>query len=179
MTVDYRALNHQTKKDIYSLPRTDNLLNKLSWATCLSAIDLASGYHQVYLAPGDCKKTVFVTRYGLFEYIVLPLGLCNTPSTFQHLMNLVMYGFIDKFVLVYLDDVLVYSNNENEHELHLRQVFDRLREHKLQAKLKKCEFGKSHVKYLGHVVGSGELSVDCDKLAAVSNWEPPFNTQGI
>ena len=91
---------------------------------CLSAIDLASGYHQVRLAPGDCEKTAFVTRYGLFEYMVLPLGLCNAPSTFLCLMNLVMHGFIDKFVLVYLDDVLVYSDNEDEHEAHLCQVFD-------------------------------------------------------
>ena len=159
MTVDYRALNHQTKKDIYPLPRIDDLLDKLSRATCLSAIDLASGYHQVRLAPGDCEKTAFVTRYGLFAYTVLPLGLCNAPSTFQRLMNSVMHGFIDKFVLVYLDDILVYSNNEDEHEAHLRQVFDQLREHKLQAKLKNCEFGKMHVKYLGHVFGSGKLSV--------------------
>ena len=124
MTVDYRALNCQTKKDVYPLPRIDNLLDKLSQATCLSAIDLASGYHQVQLAPGDCEKTTFVTRYGLFEYTVLPLGLCNAPSTFQHLMNLVMHGFIDKFVLVYLDDILVYSDNQDEHEAHLRQLFD-------------------------------------------------------
>ena len=124
MMVDYRALNCQTKKDVYPLPRIDDLLDKLSRATCLSAIDLASGYHQVQLAPGDCEKTRFVTRYGLFEYTLLPLGLCNTPSTFQCLMNSVMHGFIDKFILVYLDDVLVYSDNEVEHKAHLHHVFD-------------------------------------------------------
>ena len=118
------ALNCQTKKDVYPLPRIDDLLNKLSQATCLSAIDLASGYHQVQLAPGDCEKTTFVTRYGLFEYTVLPLGLCNAPSTLQCLMNLVIHGFIDKFVLVYLDDILVYSDNVDEHNDHLCQVFD-------------------------------------------------------
>ena len=90
-----------------------------------------------------------------------------------------MDGFIDKFVLVYLDDVLVYSNNEDEHEAHLCQVFDQLCECKLQAKLKKCEFGKLHVEYLGHAVGSGKLSVDREKVAAVSSWEPPFNIKGI
>ena len=131
------------------------------------------------LAPGDCEKAAFVTRYGLFEYTVLPLGLCNAPSTFQRLMNLVMHGFIDKFVLVYLDDVLVYSDNEDEHEAHLLQVFDRLREHKLQSKLKKCEFGKSHMKYLGHVVGSGKLSVDREKVAAVTSWETPSDIKGV
>ena len=142
-------------------------------------MDLASGYHQVHLAPRYCKKTTFVTKYGLFEYTVLSLGLCNAPSTFQHLMNSVMHGFIDKFVLVYLDNILVYSDNEDEHEAHLRQVFDRLREHKLQAKLKKCEFGKSHVKYLGHVVGSGKLRIDRKKVAAVSSWEPPYDIKGV
>ena len=107
MMVDYRALNCQTKKNIYPPPRIDDLLNKPSQATCLSVIDLASGYHQVRLAPGDCEKTAFLTRYSLFKYMVLPLGLCNAPNTFQHLMNSVMHGFIDKFVLVYLDDLLV------------------------------------------------------------------------
>ena len=105
MTVDYRALNCQTKKDVYPLPRIDDLLDNLSQATCLSAIDLARSYRQVQLVPGDCEKTTFVTRYGLFEYTVLPLGLCNAPSTFQCLMNSIMHGCVDKFVLVYLDNV--------------------------------------------------------------------------
>ena len=90
-----------------------------------------------------------------------------------------MHEYIDKFILVYLDDVSVYSDNEHEHKAHLRQVFDQLHEHKLQAKLKKCEFGKSHMKYLGHVVGSGKLSVDRDKVAAISSWEPPSDFKGI
>ena len=100
MMMDYSALNCQTKKDVYPLPRIDDLLDKLSKAMCLSAIDLANGYHQVRLAPDTCEKTAFVMRYGLFEYTVLPLGLCNAPSTFQHLMNSVMRGYIDDFVLV-------------------------------------------------------------------------------
>ena len=121
------------------------------------------------LAPGDCEETAFITRYGLFEYTVLPLGLCNAPSTFQCLINSIMHGYIDKFMLVYLDNVLMYSDNKDEHKVHLCQVFDRLHEHKLYAKLKKHEFGKMHVKYLGHVVGSGQLSVDHDKVAAASS----------
>ena len=94
-------------------------------------------------------------------------------------MNAVMSGYIDDFILVYLDDILVYSDNADEHEAHLWRVFDRLREHKLQAKLKKCEFGKPYVKYLGHVVGSGELCVDSDKVAAVLDWEPPKDIKGV
>ena len=96
----------------------------------------------------------------MFEYTVLPLGLCNAPSTFQRLMNNVMGEYIDNFVLVYLDNIIVFSTTEHEHEHHLRLVFQKLREHKLQAKLKKCEFGKPHLKYLGHIVGSGEVHVD-------------------
>ena len=143
MTVDYRALNRQTKKDVYPLPRIDDLLDKLSKARYLSAIDLASGYHQIAMAPEDMEKTAFVTRYGLYEYTVLPLGLCNAPSTFQRLMNEVMKGYIDDFVGVYLDDILVYTDGDAKaHERDLRKVFDRLREHKLHAKLKKCDFGK-------------------------------------
>ena len=119
MTVDYRALNRQTKKDVYPLPRIDDLLDKLSKARFLSAIDLASGYHKIKLADDACEKTAFATRYGLFEYTIVPLGLCNEPSTFQPLMKTVMSGYVDDFVLVYLDDILVYSNNSEEHQTHL------------------------------------------------------------
>ena len=115
----------------------------------------------------------------MFEYTVLPLGLCNAPLIFQRLINSVMGEYIDDFVLVYLDDILVFSTTENEHGNHLRLVFQRLREHKLQAKLKKCEFGKPRVKYLGHVVDSGEVHVDKDKVSAVANWEPPKDIKGI
>ena len=131
MTVDYRALNRQTKKDVYPLLRIDHLLDKLSKTRFLSAINLASGYHQIKLADGACEKTTFVTHYGLFEYTVLPLGLCNAPSMFQCLMNAVMSGYIDDFILVYLDDILVYSDNAEEHEAHLCKVFDRLQEYQL------------------------------------------------
>ena len=121
----------------------------------------------------------FVTSYGLYEYAVLPLGLCNAPSTFQRLMNDVMGEYIDDFMLVYLDDILVFSTTEHEYKYHLRLVFQKLREHKLQAKLKKCEFGKPCVKYLGHVVGSGEVHVDQDKVAAVTNWEAPICIKAV
>ena len=121
----------------------------------------------------------FVTRYGFYEYTVLPLGLCNTTSTFQRLMTDVMGEYIDDFVLVYLDDILVFSSTEHEHEHHLKLIFQRLREHKLQAKLKKCEFRKPCVKYLGYVVGSGEVPVDQDKAVAVANWEEPLDIKGV
>lgn len=114
-----------------------------------------------------------MSRYGLFEFVVMPFGLCNAPSTFQRLMNNVFHDALDQFVLVYLDDILVYSRDEDEHERHLAWVFERLAEHKLFAKRKKCEFGKARVRYLGHVVGSGELRVDVEKVSAVKDWAPP------
>ena len=126
MTVDYRVLNCQTKKDVYPLPRIDDLLDKLAKAKYLSAIDWASGYHQIAMAPEDIEKTAFVTRYGLYKYTVLPLGLCNAPSTFQRLMNEVMKGYIDGFASVYLDDILVYTDGDaKDHENDLCKVFDR------------------------------------------------------
>ena len=179
MTVDYHALNRQTKKDVYPLPRINDLLDELAHARFLSAIGLESGYHQVGLTKDAQEKTAFVTRYGLFEYTVLPLGLCNAPSTFQRVMNSVMGEYIDDFVLVYLDDILVFSSTEYEHENHLRLVFQQLRQHKLQAKLKKCEFGKPRVKSLGHIVGLGKVHMDKDKVAAVINWEPPRDVKGV
>ena len=115
----------------------------------------------------------------MFEYTVLPLGLYNAPSTFQKLINNVMGEYIDNFMMVYLDDIFLFSTTEHEHEHHLRLVFQKLRELKLQAKLKKFEFGKPCVKYLGHILGSGEVHVDQDKVAAVANWEPPTDIKGV
>ena len=118
-------------------------------------------------------------RYRLFEYTVLPLGLCNAPITLQHLMNAVLSGCIDDFVHVYLDNITVYSTTANEHNVHLNKVFARLHENKLKAKLKKCKFGKPHVKYLGHVVGPVELRFDMDKVATVCDWAPPVPIKDV
>ena len=113
------------------MPCIDDLLDRLSKARFLSVINLASGYHKIKLADNPCERTAFITRYGMFEYPVLPLELCNAPSTFQHLLNVVVSSYIDDFILVYLDYILVCSNNAGEREAHLRKVFDRLCEHKL------------------------------------------------
>ena len=132
------------------------------------------------MAQEDIEKTAFVTRYGLYEYTVLPLGLCNAPITLQCLMNEVMKGYTDDFVGMYLDDILVCTDRDTKnHERDLRKVFDHLRKHKLHAKLKKCDFGKDKVKYLGHVVSSGELRVDEDKVVAVADWEAPSDIKGV
>ena len=115
----------------------------------------------------------------MYEYTVLPLGLCNAPSTLQRLMKSVMGEYIDNFMLVYLDNILVFSTTEHEHKYNLRPVFQKLREHKPQAKLKKCEFGKPRVIYLGYVVGSGEVHVDKEKVTAVVDWEVPKDIKGV
>ena len=142
MCVDYRALNKKTIKNKYPLPRIDELLDRLLGAKYFSKIDLRSGYHQVRIAPEDVYKTAFNTRYGHFEFLVLPFGLTNAPATFI-LMQEVFQPFLDKFVIIFLDDILIYSKTKEEHERHLRMVLQTLRENKLYAKKSKCEFFKT------------------------------------
>jgi hypothetical protein len=140
MCVDYRPLNALTIKNKYPLPRTDILFDQLSKAKVFSKIDLRFGYHQIKIHPKDISKTTFSTRYGLYEYLVMSFGLTNAPTHFMYLMNSVFMRELDKFVVIFIDDILIYSKNEEEHVEHLRIVLSRLREHKLYAKFSKCEF---------------------------------------
>ena len=140
MCVDYRSLNEVTIKNKYPLPRIEDLFDQLKGASIFSKIDLRSGYHQLKIRPADVPKTAFVTRYGLYEFLVMSFGLTNAPAYFMNLMNKVFMEFLDKFVVVFIDDILIYSKGEEEHEKHLRMVLDRLREHQLYAKFSKCEF---------------------------------------
>jgi hypothetical protein len=173
MCVDYRALNNITIKNKYPLPRIDTLLDTLQGAKCFSTMDLHSGYHQIKLHPDDVPKTAFSTPSGHYEYLVIPMGLSNAPSTFQAVMNNVFRDMLDKFVLIYLDDILIYSRTPEEHAEHLQAVLQRLLEHDLKAKLSKCEFFKPNVKFLGHIVGEQGTQVDPDKVAVVKNWPRP------
>jgi hypothetical protein len=140
MCVDYRPLNAVTVKNKYPLPRINILFDQLSKAKVFSKIDLRSGYHQIKIRPEDVPKTAFYTRYGLYEYLVMSFGLTNAPAHFMYLMNSVFMPELDKFVVVFIDDILVYSENEEDHAEHLRIVLTRLHEHKLYAKFSKCEF---------------------------------------
>ena len=150
MCVDYRALNKLTVKDRYPLPHTDELTDRLSTARYLTKLDLRAGYHQVRIDEDDIRKTAFITRYGLYEYLVMPFGLCNAPSTFMRMMNDILRPLLDVCVIVFIDDILIYSETEEQHHLYVCRVFDLLRQHKLYVKLSKCEFFKHEVEFLGH-----------------------------
>jgi hypothetical protein len=140
MCVDYRPLNEVTIKNKYMLPHIDILFDQLAGAKVFSKIDLRSGYHQIKIQPEDIPKTAFTTRYGLYEYLVMSFGLTNAPAHFIYLMNSVFIPELDKFVVIFIDDILVYSKSEEEHAEHLRVVLTRLRDHQLYAKFSKCEF---------------------------------------
>lgn len=173
MCVDYRALNKLTVKDKYPLQRIDDLLDKLHGASIYSKLDLMSGYEQIRLAPSAYTKTAFRTPLGLYEYKVLPFGLCNAPATFQRLMDSVLRPYIGKFVIVYLDDILIYSKSPEEHEEHVALVLQALREHQLYAKAKKCAFGMRRVGFLGHIVSGEGIATDPSKIKAVAEWPRP------
>jgi hypothetical protein len=167
MCIDYRALNEATVKNKYPLPRIEDLFDQLRGASVFSKIDLRSGYHQLRIQPSDIPKTSFITKYGLYEFMVMSFGLMNAPAYFMYLMKSVFMDYLDKFVVVFIDDILVYSQNEQEHEEHLRKVLQRLRDCQLYAKLSKCEFSISEVLFLGHIINRDGLAVDPKKVAAI------------
>src|SRR5262249_9083556 len=173
MCVDYRALNKVTVRNKYPIPLVADLFDQLSGAKYFTKLDLRSGYYQVRIAEGDEQKTTCVTRYGAFEFLVMPFGLTNAPATFSTLMNQVFHDYLDKFVVVYIDDIVVYSASLEEHLVHLRLVFDRLRKHQLYVKMEKCEFGQPKIKYLGHVVEQGRIRMDKQKVRAIQDWRIP------
>ncbi|KAL4010684.1 hypothetical protein IC575_027695 [Cucumis melo] len=160
LCIDYRELNKVTVKNRYPLPRIEDLFDQLQGATVFSKIDLRSGYYQLRIRDGDIPKTAFRSRYGHYEFIVMSFGLTNAPAVFMDLMNRVFKDFLDQFVIVFIDDILIYSKTEAEHEEHLHQVLETLRAHKLYAKFSKCEFWLKKVTFLGHVVSSEGVSVD-------------------
>ncbi len=173
MCVDYRALNSQTVKNRYALPRIDELLDQLFGATRFSKIDLTSGYWQIAIAAADRHKTAFRTRYGHYEFNVMPFGLTNAPATFQSLMNDIFRDMLDVCVIVYLDDILVFSKNDEDHEKHVRQVLQRLRENKLYARPSKCIFFTDTIEYLGHVVGPDGIKPNPDLVKAIVTFPEP------
>jgi hypothetical protein len=159
MCIDYRALNEVMIKNKYPLPRIEDLFDQLRGASVFSKIDLRSGYHQLRIRSSDIPKTAFITKYGLYEFTVMSFGLTNAPAFFMNLMNSVFMDYLDKFVVVFIDDILIYSQSQEEHVNHLKMVLQRLREHQLYAKLSKCEFWINEVLFLGHIIKKDGLSV--------------------
>jgi hypothetical protein len=175
LCVDYRKLNEVTIKNKYLLPKIEDLFDQLNGAKVFSKIDLRIGYHQLKVRESDIPKTAFTTRYGLFEYTVMSFGLTNAPAYFMNLMNKVFMKFLDKFVVVFIDDILVYSKTEEEHAEHLRLVLGTLREHQLYAKFSKCEFWLKEVGFLGHVISAGGVSIDPSKITSILERKAPTN----
>ena len=167
LCIDYRKLNQATVKNKYPLPRIYDLFDQLQGAEVFSKIDLRSGYHQLKIAEQDIPKTAFRTRYGHYEFLVMPFGLTNAPVAFMALMHTVFQPYLDQFVIVFIDDILVYSRDKEEHANHLRIVLQILREKQLHAKLSKCEFWLDQVIFLGHVLSKGGIEVDPRKVEAV------------
>ena len=179
MCIDYRGLNQVTIKNKYPLPRIDELFDQLQGSTVFSKLDLRQGYYQLKIKESDIPKTALNSRYGHYEFVVMPFGLTNAPAAFMDLMHRVFHQYLDKFVVVFIDDILVYSKTESEHEQHLRIVLETLQRHKLYAKFSKCEFWLSQVAFLGHIISSEGLAVDPSKIEAITNWKRPESTTEV
>jgi hypothetical protein len=179
MCVDYHSLTEVTIKNKYPLPRIYDLFDQLKGAKYFSKVNLRSGYHQLNIRESDIPKTAFVTRYGQYEFTVMSFGLTNAPAYFMNLMNKVFMEELDKFAVVFIDDILVYSKSVEEHEQHLRVVLGKLRAHKMYAKFSKCEFWLEKISFLGHILTAEGVAVDPGKVETVSNWQQPTNVSEI
>jgi hypothetical protein len=179
LCMDYRALNEVIIKNKYPLPRINDLFNQLCGACVFSKINIRSRYHQLKIRECDILKTTFILRYSMYEFTVMSFGLTNAPAYFMYMMNKVFMEYLDKFIVVFIDDILAYSRNEEEPEGHLRLVLQKLRDYKLYAKLSKCEFWLKQVNFLGHVISKGGISVDPSKVQDVLDWKAPTSVGDI
>ncbi|GKA46842.1 putative reverse transcriptase domain-containing protein, partial [Tanacetum coccineum] len=173
MCIDYRELNKLTVKNRYPLPRIDDLFDQLQGSSVYSKIDLRSGYHQLRVRDEDIPKTTFRTRYGHYEFQVMPFGLTNAPEVFMDMMNWVCKPYLDQFVIVFIDDILIYSKSEEEHAEHLKLILELLKKEELYVKFSKCEFWLSKVQFFGHVIDSEGIHVEPAKIKSIKDWASP------
>ncbi|KAI3815654.1 hypothetical protein L1987_15332 [Smallanthus sonchifolius] len=173
MCIDYHELNKVTIKNRYPFPRIDDLFDQLQGSSFYSKIDLRSVYHQLRVRDEDISKTAFRTRYSHYEFMVMPFGLTNAPEVFMELMNRVCKPYLDHFVIVFIDDILIYSKNKEEHEEHIRLILELLKQEQVYAMFSKCEFWIREVQFLGHVVNEKGIHVDPSKIEAIKNWAAP------
>ncbi|CAN4125585.1 unnamed protein product [Withania somnifera] len=173
MCIDYRRLNTVTVKNKYHMPRIDDLFDRLQGEAVFSKIDLRCRYHRLRIRMEDIPKTTFRTRYGHYEFFVMSFGLTNAPAAFMDLMHRVLKPYLDAFVIVFINDILVYLQSKSDHERHLRLILRAPREHKLYAKFSKCEFWLKFVAFLGHIVSKDGVSIDPAKIRVVRDWPRP------
>jgi hypothetical protein len=179
LCVDYRPLNAVTIKNKYPLPRINILFDQLVRAKVFSKVDLGLGYHQIKIHLEDIPRTAFSTRYGLYEYLVMSFGLTNAPAHFMFLMSSVFIPELDKFVVVFIDDILIYSKSKEDHARHLRVIPQWLRDHQLYAKFSKCAFWLKEVPFLGHIISFEGMTVDPSKVQEVLDWKSPRSVMQI
>lgn len=177
--VDYRELNKITVKKRYPLPFVPELFQRLGTAVIFTKLDLRGAYNLIHIREGDEWKTAFRTRFGHFEYLVMPFGLCNSPATFQHFVNDIFCDYLDLYVIVYLDDILIFSSTVDDHCRHVQNVLTRLRQHGLYAKPEKCEFELQSIQFLGLIISVEGIKMDPQKVTAILDWPAPVDKKGV
>ncbi|XP_018421602.1 PREDICTED: uncharacterized protein LOC108794949 [Nanorana parkeri] len=177
--IDYRCLNNTTVKNRYPLPLIPELIEQLQTSKSYTKLDLKGAYNLIRIRTGDEWKTAFRTRYGLYEYTVMPFGLCNAPATFQHFVNDIFHDLLDVCLIVYLDDILIYSNTPAEHKKHVRWVLSRLRAHSLYVKLEKCIFDQPSISFLGYRITPDRIQMDQSKVDCILTWPIPRSRKAL